>query len=394
MDVRFSPAMRAALAGLFAMAGAMGVGRFVYTPVLPHMISEAALTASEAGLVAGANFLGYLLGALAASSSIFAPHRRKWLFLALAASVATTALMAITGSLSSMLGLRFLSGVASAFSMIFVTALVLAKLAEERRPGLIAWHFAGVGLGIAGSAALVSILSAWQVPWQQMWLAAGAIALICWVALYFLLPATTVEPARNPLTASTRRTITPDLALFIAGYGFFGFGYVITATFINAMAKAEPALASIEPWIWMIVGLSGVPSIWLWNQLAARTSVTFSYVVACLVEAAGVCLSVVVISQVALVISAILLGGTFMAVTALGLARARGMAPQNAAGVIAFMTASFGLGQMIGPVLAGYLFEHTGNLVAASFCATFALVAAAALTIISSNLASNANSPG
>ena len=83
-----------------------------------------------------------------------------------------------------------------------------------------------------------------------------------------------------------------------------------------------------------------------------------------------------------------------MAVTALGLARARGMAPQNAAGVIAFMTASFGLGQMIGPVLAGYLFEHTGNLVAASFCATFALVAAAALTIISSNLASNANSPG
>ena len=370
------------------------MGRFVYTPLLPHMIGEAALTASEAGLVAGANFLGYLLGALAASASIFAPHRRTWLFVALAGSVATTALMALASTLAAMLALRFLSGVASAFSMIFVTALVLAKLAEDRRPGLIAWHFAGVGLGIAGSAILVSLLSQWQTHWQMMWLAAGIAALLCWLALVLLLPPTTAEPVRNRHSGSSGRWLTPPLALFIAGYGFFGFGYVITATFINAMAKAEPALSSIEPWIWMIVGLSGVPSVWLWNRLAAATSVTFSYVVACLVEAAGVCLSVMVISQAALVVSAVLLGGTFMAVTALGLARARGMAPDHAAGVIAFMTASFGLGQMIGPVLAGYLFEYSGNLVAASFCATFALLAAAALTIVANRFPPKADQPG
>ncbi|MEZ5872560.1 MAG: YbfB/YjiJ family MFS transporter [Nitratireductor sp.] len=377
-----SPAMRAALAGLFAMAAAMGVGRFVYTPVLPHMIAEGALTPSEAGLVAGSNFLGYLLGALAASNSVFAPRRRTWLFLALATSVATTALMALAGSLPVMLALRFLSGVASAFSMIFITALVLAKLAEDRRPGLIALHFGGVGIGIAGSAALVSVLSAYHTSWPQLWVAAGLAALFCWLAMRFLLPETTAETRRDPKNASSGGSVTPALALFIAGYGFFGFGYVITATFINAMARAEPVLAPVEPWVWMIVGISGVPSVWLWNRLAARTSITFAYLVACLVEAVGVCLSVVVVSPYALAISAILLGGTFMAVTALGLARARAMAPQNAAAVIAFMTAAFGLGQMIGPVLAGYLFDHTGNLVAASLCATVALLAAAALTML------------
>ncbi|MFZ1815703.1 MAG: YbfB/YjiJ family MFS transporter [Rhizobiaceae bacterium] len=368
-----SPAMRAALAGLFAMAAAMGIGRFVYTPVLPHMLESGALTASQAGTVAGVNFLGYLIGALAASSRRFAARRSTWFFFALAVSVATTAAMSVTTGLVEMLWFRFLSGVASAFSMIFITALVMARLAHESRPGLIVLHFGGVGFGIAGSAMLVSVLAASGSHWREQWLFAGVAALVAWIAVRLLLPKALSET--STVQSSAHSTHLPaGLAWLIASYGLFGFGYVITATFINAMAKSVPALAPVEPWVWIVVGLAGAPSAWLWNRFAARTSIMFAYCAACIAEAVGVMASVTLQVPLVLIMSAILLGGTFMAITMLGLAQARTMAPHNAAAVIAYMTASFGLGQMIGPVVAGFLFEHSGSLWSASLLASAVLV--------------------
>ena len=367
---------------MIAMVAIMGIGRFVYTPILPAMIGAGALDAAQAGFVAGANYLGYLLGALGASAGFFAPQRRRWFFAALSASVATTAAMALAHGVAAMAVIRFLSGVASAFSMIFLTTMVMAELAAHRREGLIALHFGGVGAGIAGSAVVVSLMVAAGAPWRELWLASGLAAAIALGFVAWALPATERETQtarrRDDGTVASRL----PLAIFIVSYGFFGFGYVITATFINAMAKSEAALASVEPYVWIVLGLAGLPSVWLWNRVSMRIGVITVYALTCLVEAVGVALSVTVLSPAVLMISAILLGGTFIAATSLGLAHARSMAPENPASAIALMTASFGLGQMIGPVVAGLLFDRSGNLVAASWLAALALTVGAALALI------------
>ena len=123
-----------ALGGFPALAAALGVGRFVYTPILPYMAAGLGISKSEAGLIASANFLGYLVGAVAAARGSVPGARRSWLLGALAVSALTTGAMALPAApLGPFLALRFVGGAASALVMVFASALVLAV--RPPRPG-------------------------------------------------------------------------------------------------------------------------------------------------------------------------------------------------------------------------------------------------------------------
>jgi hypothetical protein len=56
------------------------------------------------------------------------------------------------------------------------------------------------------------------------------------------------------------------------------------------------------------------------------------------------------------------------------------MASSNPVRTLALLTAGFGLGQIVGPALAGFLRESTGSYLAPSLAAAAALVTAAALS--------------
>ena len=59
--------MNVALCALAALAVAMGIGRFAFTPLLPMMQADAGLTLAQGAWLASANYAGYLGGALTAS---------------------------------------------------------------------------------------------------------------------------------------------------------------------------------------------------------------------------------------------------------------------------------------------------------------------------------------
>src|ERR1700722_539527 len=238
-----SGAVRTALGGLLAIAAGIGVGRFVYTPILPRMVEALGLSKSEAGLIASANFLGYLLGALAAALPTLPGPRRGWLFGALAISALTTAAMGLTESLPAFLVLRLAGGAASAFVLIIASTLVLEHLAEAGRGGLSALHFAGVGAGIAVSAALVAAMLQAGQTWKALWLASGLLSLAAMIAATMLLPAGET-PARSKSTPATG-TADQGLRRLIAAYGLFGFGYIVTATFLVAIVRGTPAIVSL-----------------------------------------------------------------------------------------------------------------------------------------------------
>src|SRR5215475_15796693 len=99
-----------AVGGLLAMAAAIGVGRFVYTPILPPMIEALHLSKAEAGLIASANFIGYLAGALLAALRL-PGSRRVWLLGALAANAVALAAMGMASTLPVFLLLRLVAGI-------------------------------------------------------------------------------------------------------------------------------------------------------------------------------------------------------------------------------------------------------------------------------------------
>jgi predicted MFS family arabinose efflux permease len=346
----------------------MGLGRFLYTPVLPMMVEGAGLSPSRAGLIASANFAGYLAGALAASLPGMSPRAWNWLLAGLVTSAATTAAMAVTDGFWPWVLLRFAGGWASAFILIFTTALVVSRL---RQAGgvLPMLHFAGVGAGIAISALISAPLVAASDAWPQVWLTGGALSALALVAVLALVPR---RAPRAAAPAREMRARTDGLWRLVLAYGCFGLGYVITATFIVAMLREG---RGAETMVWLIVGLTAVPSVVVWARVGARIGAIRAYQAAMLIEAAGVGLSAFSTGTVALALAAAALGGTFVGLTAVGLQEAARRAGGDGRAMIALMTASFGLGQMIGPALAGWLRDLTGSFTEPSLIAAVVLVA-------------------
>ena len=366
-----------ALGGLAAMAAAMGVGRFVFTPILPGMMRGLGWSASEAGLIASANFLGYLAGALAAATPWLRGGRGA-LLAALATSALTTALSGVFSAFWLIALIRFVSGVASAFTLVFASALVLQRLVAAGAPALSAVHFAGVGSGIALSALLVNILAGQGAEWRGLWLGAGGVAALAVPLVYLLIP-----PADEAAAgAAARPRFAPGVAFWrlLIAYGLFGFGYVITATFIVALVRGDAALQPIEPYVWLIFGLAAAPSVWLWTVAARRWGTGAVFRAACVVEAAGVALSVLGLGTAGIIASAVLLGGTFMGLTALGIAAGRMMAGTAGQQAVGLLTAAFGLGQIIGPLFAGVVRDAAGSFTAPTLAAAGVLVLAALIT--------------
>ena len=368
--------LRLAVGGLIALAAAMGVGRFVYTPILPVMVASLGLSKSTAGLIASSNYAGYLIGALLAATPIIKGSRRGWFLGGLAVSAATTGLMAVSDSLALFLVLRFVGGVASAFVLVYSSALVLDRLARAGRAGLASVHFAGVGLGIAGSAALMAVMVAGGAGWQALWWASAAVTVVAVLAVAFLIPERKTAPS-TPVKRDGGRN--PGLAILIAAYGLYGFGYVITATFLVAIVRDAPDIAPLEPAIWMVVGLAAAPSVAVWSAVARRIGDLAAFATACLVEALAVIVSVTILTPPAILLSAILFGGTFIGIVALGISAGRRLSSGDGERMLALMTASFGLGQIVGPAFAGALFDATGSFLIPSAAASAALVVAGAM---------------
>lgn len=375
-----SSPLKIGVAGGLVMAAAMGFGRFFYTPVLPGMMSGIPLSAADAGLIAAGNFAGYLSGALLASQGWATGYERKLALGGLMATALLLVAMATTTWLPAFILIRFFAGLASAFAMIFTSSIVLAHGAGRASVG--ALHFGGVGAGIAASSVLALIINIQTAGsgdgWRVSWLAGAAVVLLVlfFVARLLPQPVTTRSAEAEPPIRWTR-----PLVLMTASYGLFGFGYVVTATFLVAIARMANAGPVVEAGSWFVTGITAAVALFIWQPFVNRFGLVRSYLACLLLEALGVLASVYLPPVAGTLVGGLSLGVTFMTVTSHGLQVGRALAPTSARKVLALMTAAFGVGQIFGPLVAGWATEWSGSFTLASVIAALVLLAAFVLAL-------------
>ena len=84
------------------------------------------------------------------------------------------------------------------------------------------------------------------------------------------------------------------------------------------------------------------------------------------------------VSPRTLMVAPMLLGLPFTAITLFAMREARRLRGDAAAGLMGYATASYGLGQIAGPLVAAPIAEHTGSFSTALWIAAMALAAGAA----------------
>ncbi len=370
-------------ASFIALVMAMGIGRFSLTPQLPHLISEGQIDLTGAGLIAAANYLGYLIGALDAIRARRPAQVRNRLLSGLWLCVGLTFVSFWAQGFWPHLLLRFGTGVASAWVMVMITSLSQHLAVSTHRPRLGALVFAGPGVGVLLTGLLALGANVTGQNSATLWLIYAVAALIMLLAILPMLPTPAAQPSPSVTVAPSART--PGISRLGAIYGLYGLGYIIPATFLSQMANARFQGQWQADLFWPAFGLCAALGVLLISFRRINPHTTRYWLMGGLwIQALGV-LACLLPSSAGLALGVILCGTPFLACMPLVMQRSRDLAPHATQRNAALLTACFAVGQLSGPLLAALSSHFSGGLQPALGVAACGLLVAGVLALHSVN---------
>ncbi|HEY5324717.1 MAG TPA: YbfB/YjiJ family MFS transporter [Caldimonas sp.] len=394
--------LRIALAGLAALAVAMGIGRFAFTPIMPMMLHDGVIDLQHASWLASTNYLGYLLGAVLCTCD---PWLRRRLGQRKPADgpaivrhgLVATALLTLAMALPWPAGwptLRFVAGVVSAYVLLHSSGWCLAQLAARGAPSLGGVMFAGPGVGIVGSGLLGGAMVAWQWRASAAWMVFGLLAALLTAAVWQVFRREHEAPLPQVMAASaTMAAPSPaapaslqgvhgkaEVGVLALAYGISGFGYIVTATFLPVIARAAIPGSPLIDLFWPIFGGGVVCGALLSARLSAAIDRRRLLAGAYVMQAVGIGLGVAWPTEAGFAIGSLLLGFPFTTLTLFAMQEARRIRPHAATSTMGLITTLWALGQALGPPMVSGLLRLSDGDVHAAFQRAL-LVAATALLL-------------
>lgn len=386
-------------AGVGVMFACLGLGRFALGMLLPAMGEGLDLDYGQMGLISTANFIGYMASVVFVGriSNKFGP--RATISTGLGIVGVSMALIWGADSLATILPLYFLTGTGSGLANIPMMGLVAGWFVQRWRGRAAGFMLVGNGLGIIFTGFIVPFLIAEMAGqgWRLAWLILGGVVLSMAVLAAITLRNSPAQVGQQPMgadqakTAGTvssadrirspapRRNELHKLIQLGLVYSLFGATYAVYATFIVTSLVNERGFSTqAAGQFWSIVGLisliSGPYAGYISDRLGrfpALAIIFAQFSVAHLLALKG-------LPEACLYLSILAFGLSLWGIPSVMAATVGDLVgPARASASFGFVTIFFGVGQVTGPALAGFLAESTGLFdTAFLICAALTTIAA------------------
>lgn len=381
-----------------AVFSALGLARFGYTSILPAMQEGLQLSNTQVGELQTLNLVGYLLTVVFAGmiAARFGPR------IVISVSLLIVSLaMIFTGlfpSFSSACIGRFFAGVGGAGGNVPAMGLVSAWFGMRRRGLASGIGVAGSSLGLVVTGPLIpAILDAWGTDgWRISWVVLGALGLVACGLCTLLLRNRPQEKGLTPVGAGhaeiQQGTAIDGTAVLRWGlvyksrmlwrlsaiYFAFGFSYIIYSTFfITHLVREGGFTVASAGSLWMKIGIVSLASGFLWGGVSDRFGRRIALVAVFTLQSMAFAVFGLSNEMKAVYLSAALFALTAWSIPALMAALAGDVfGPTLAPAALGLLTVIFGIGQAIGPYLAGAIADATR-----SFAPAFVIAGVIALVL-------------
>jgi predicted MFS family arabinose efflux permease len=365
------------LAGATLLLVVHGLGRFVYTPLLPWLVEDGVLTVQQGASIASWNYLGYLVGALLALRWHGVAQIRRSLPWALVLHVVTTLAQTQAESTEALSALRLLNGISNGLVFVQAPSLILEWLARHRRASSSGLVYLGVCVGLIVSSFMVSLSNGVLEGAERWWPAALLSIPLAWwgwrqLASLDMPPEEATTDTAQPRSGRLLDRASTPLFLSYAGAGM---GYILPMTFLPMVARlqVEPNDILVES-SWLVVAIATLPSPWLWNRLGALLGDTLALRFSYLTQLTGVLAALLLPGATGILLCAVLVGGTFLGTVLLTQRLARSLHPHQGPRLSAALIALYSLTQLAGPWLTGVWLTMGGSLHSAFWLGAGALL--------------------
>jgi predicted MFS family arabinose efflux permease len=357
-------------------AGILGFSRLSYGLLLPGIQREIGGSYGELGMLGTVNFIGYLVGTLCLPPLLSRLQHRKnvinrisCLFLGLA----------MIGSACSdhfiQLGLwRFTIGFFSALATVLVLSIATDAVQPDERgmaSGLI-WLGGSAGILVTGLFAPFTIAPAHLEGWRYAWLAMGVFGILATMGFELVTRKERFERTISTQLESNPRDqeqvnvyrlmFSPNKFLFLLGsYFFFGWGYIIYFTFLVPYLVNKGIPSMYAGLIWSGIGFAGLFNGWIGGRAIDRWPSGYTLALGLALGTIGV-LGVTTNRMLFTSLGAVMIGlVSFLTPPLMTTALLRRYAPHSFYAVcLSIATAFFAAGQIIGPIVGGWVVEQYG----------------------------------
>jgi MFS family permease len=393
--------------GFLAVFGALGFGRFGYSAILPAMQKDLGISSAAAGSLASWNLAGYMV--MAAIGGLLASRFGARLVVGIGSLVAAAG-MVLTGlstGIATAAAARLLTGLGGGAVLVPSVALMSSWFGARQRGMASAIVSSGSSLALVITGPVVpAIISAGGVHgWRMAWYFFAALTCLVGIATFV---AQRNRPLKTPHLLATQGSIwhaQPRKAFGAAPgdagveevlsawsdrpasgarvpldvlrvirssyawhlglvYMAFGFAYMIYFTFFQKRLTADLGLTAASAGnYFLVLGVASIACGFIWGTISDRVGRGRAIAINCGLQGVAAALFAWWPSTAGIVLSALLFGITAVAIPGIvGAGCGDKFGSTLASTSLGFVTIFLGIGQVLGPYIAGRMADSFGTL--------------------------------